>query len=1154
MPDLRLSLLGSPLVELDGVLIEIGKQKALALLGYLAVTGEVQARSSVATMLWPENEQGRGRAYLRHALWSLRQAGLGGWLDAERQTVALRAGYELDVAEFDRSLDRCRQHPHTADDVCQRCVDPLRRALVLYRDDFMAGFTLPDTPSFDDWQRFEAERLQVNLASVLARLVSWHEHAGEFERAIEYGRRALALDPLREEVHLRLMMLYARAGHHALAMRQYETCVTTLREELDVRPSNETVALAEQIRSRKVVPGAAHVGRDDFRAEFVARLPPQQTTFVGREQELAELLGLLETTRSRLITIVGPGGMGKTRLALAVAERLQVPALAGGAAAYFRYPDGIIFVDRAPLNQAEHVAEAIATALNLQPVTGPDTRSPRQWLLDYLSRKQLLLILDNLEHLRGATELLPEILVAAPKIQVIVTSRQRLDLVEEQLFPLQGLPFPSQAQLQDIDGREALRFPAVQLLQQSVRRVLPGYEISEDDLTAVVRICQIVEGMPLALELAASWAETLSLPAIADEIGRGFDMLESDRRNVPERHRSLRAVFDATWQRLLPEQRQIFAQLSVFRGGFTHTAAGAVTDPATTPLRAKELASTSLLQFDPVGNRFRLHEMLRQYAAEKLVTEARAVTGVRRRHARFYAERLRNLKTDLEGAAQLEALREIELEKDNIRGAWNWCVSHHDWQQLDNAMEGLGRFYRWSGRFQEGESAFADAAAEITAREDASSDDTDSRSPERRAVLAGLMVWQAVFKRLLGELGDARAQFQRCLELLDEAEKVGIDIRHKRAHALLEAGFTAILLGEYEEAQKLGRQSLTHYRERGDKWGRAAALEVQCWALWYLGDREAARRYGEESLRLRQTIGDKRGIADTLTKLSFIAQEQLRLGDARRYSERAVELYRQLDDRSNIVYGIYIVGTTWLCAGNFNRAHSLIGQALERARDLLAYQYVPRLTAMLAYVDVHRGHYDQAAKLAERALALSQNAGDQRSLGIAFYSLGLVALARRQYEEAHSRLGKSANVLRSTRDWSLLAMVLAARARAASGFDDWQTAQEHLLEALRMALEKQSAQALQEALFIAVILMLRADVWLDEMATFFQTVRNQSYVHNSSWLRDMSGGQFEAAAAFEEDEPQHAAQSSIQLSELRRSARWVVAELSLADWSRLPNR
>jgi predicted ATPase len=401
-------------------------------------------------------------------------------------------------------------------------------------------------------------------------------------------------------------------------------------------------------------------------------LPTQPVPFVGREAELRELGGLLRAPDVHLVTVLGAGGMGKTRLALQAAEMLAEQL------AHDRFAHGACFIPLAPLQSVEAIVPTIAKALNFSFYEGG---TPRQQLLDYLRQKSMLLLFDNYEHLLTGADVVAEILRTARNVSILATSRVRLNVQGEHRFHISGMDFPDWETPED-----ALEYSAVKLFLQSAQRAQPGFALQADDLKYVARICRLVGGMPLGILLAAAWVGMLTPSEIAAEIGRSLDFLETGLRDIPERQRSIRAVYDHSWRLLSKREKSVFQGLSVFRGGFTRQAAQEVTGASLRGLMS--LVDRSLLRRAPTG-RYEIHELLRQYAAEKLQDSPDAGASVRDQHSAYYASALQQWEVDLKCARQSAALAEMNIEIENARAAWDWAVERGHVEQLDQATQGL---------------------------------------------------------------------------------------------------------------------------------------------------------------------------------------------------------------------------------------------------------------------------------------------------------------------------------------------------------------------------------------------------------------------------------------------------------------------------------
>jgi predicted ATPase/DNA-binding SARP family transcriptional activator len=621
------------------------------LLVYLALqSGRPHAREVLAALFWPEEPAASARNNLRQSLHQLRKL-LGDverpdhpYLLASRQTVQFRAesDYALDVGQFLNAIE----------------AGDLECAVALYCGELLPGFTC-DSIEFESWLRQEREYLHRLALEAMFELAQDQLAHGHLDQAQMMARRQVSLEPWRERAHRQLMRAYALAGDRASALAQYEACRQQLWHELAAEPVAETTALAEEIRTGRYAPLLSDEPLPPPKKQR-HNLPASTTPFIGRERDIAQLHALLTGENRRLVTVAGPGGIGKTRLALATARPLLD-----------QFRDGVYFVDLAPLAAPAEVPLAIAAALDY---TAPDqTRELFPQLLGRLAQAEMLLILDNCEHLRDGAPLVSDLLQACPQVAILTTSRQRLKLASESVWDVSGLDYPTRPAASD-----AMAYSAVQLFVDNARRARAGFELDGETQPAVIHICQLVQGMPLALVLAASWSAVLMPAEIAAELEAGIDLLAADMSDLPPRQRSIEAVFASSWQMMSADEQRVLARISVFRGGFTREAAEQVAGANLNTLLS--LADKSMLRREADGGRFVIHELVRQFAAQQRQALAPGAIGdgdgPSLAHCRYYARLMAREARQGLSLTPHHLPRHYAAEEENIRQAWTYALEH----------------------------------------------------------------------------------------------------------------------------------------------------------------------------------------------------------------------------------------------------------------------------------------------------------------------------------------------------------------------------------------------------------------------------------------------------------------------------------------------
>ncbi|HID51486.1 MAG TPA: hypothetical protein EYP41_05555 [Anaerolineae bacterium] len=638
------------------------RRKEQGLLAYLAVeSGQAHSRDSLIGLFWPDMPMSDARNNLRVALSRLkRRLHDSNILETTRHTARFIPGrqVQLDVNQFRTLIEQTEAHDHPTLAACRPCQDQLKQAVALYRGEFLAGFFLEGCLAFEEWMFIWRERLHVQMLKQLEHLVQTAENKHQYDEVEAHARRQIELDSLYESGYRHLIRALYAQGRRNAALNQVRLCAEILLAELGVEPDAETMRLRQEIEA-----GTLDISSSVAGSSPAARyaLPESTTPFIGREMEL-EQLGQRLTERSyRLISLVGPGGIGKTRLAIQAA-RTQRDA----------FRDGVCFVSLKGVQTAAEIPAAIAEAMGVTFTVS--SASPQTEIKHILRDKQLLLIIDNLEHvIAGGAELLLEIIQAAPDVVLLVTSRERLNAQMEDLFRLRGLPYP-----EALDDLTAVHFAAVRLFADRAHRLNKRFGLNDETLPHVVRICHLVEGMPLALELAATWIRDFSAREIAQAIEKNLDLLKTDLRDIEPRHQSIQAVFEYSWQQLSEMEQQILPLLTIFKGSFSLSAAHTITGAS--PIILTRIRYKSLLR--GAGNgRYSLHELLRQIAAQK---RPETIQSIQANYCRFYFQLLQAKTPVLKGYDARKAGHILMMEIDNIRQAWHWGIEAKNFTELKN--------------------------------------------------------------------------------------------------------------------------------------------------------------------------------------------------------------------------------------------------------------------------------------------------------------------------------------------------------------------------------------------------------------------------------------------------------------------------------------
>ena len=704
-------------------------------------------------------------------------------------------------------------------------------------------------------------------------------------------------------------------------------------QKLGVRSRIQAITVG---RERGLLAQVAPVTSFDLKLE----LPLQTRIFIGRERELRDIQNTLANTNCRLLTLVGPGGIGKTRLALEGASRFVKHHSKD-------FPNGIGLVSLQPLNSPDFMVSAIAEAVRFQLLSADN---PKRQLLAYLRDKSLLLILDNFEHLLDDAVLMDELLAAAPGIKILATSREALNLQQEWLYTVQGMPYPH-----DLENLES--FEAIRLFKYHAERIRSNFSLAEE-AKGVIRICALTEGMPLALELSAKWVRMLVCEEIAVEIEHNLDILETAARNVEPRHRTMRAVFEPTWQHLSDDERSVFMQLSVFRGGFTRQAGEQVARASLRTLSA--LVDKSLLQVDATG-RYNIHELLRQYGHEHLQANTQAWRDANEMHCRFYAGFLAARQFDLKGAREKAAYEEIEIERENVRAYWSWAVEHQKEAEISVVLDCLWRFYDMGSRYQEGKTAFAQAA--------------DRLRPQIEKADTRLLFGKVLARQ--GALTFALDRFSEAIALLTESRHIleAFDAPGDLAFCLrcLSMNIADITDPEWKA---LVEDNLALCRQIGDLSGVGEALTRLGTVYEYqFKDLDKAIELTQAGRMACSDAGDQRGVATAYSRLAGMTRTQAKYREALDYAQKCLFIFQQL----GVVWGIIIAyrecGWAACSLGMLPEAQRHAYYALAASEKYGLVRYTLHTLLLVADLLIEVGETERALMLCALVEETSRNMG-----------------------------------------------------------------------------------------------------------------------------------------------------------------------------------
>ncbi|MEZ4681277.1 MAG: BTAD domain-containing putative transcriptional regulator [Caldilineaceae bacterium] len=1000
---LAFQLLGAVQISWQNQPLKFSTEHSRALLAYLAVEADIaHRRTTLATLLWPEENESTARHNLRQALFFLKKSlavvpQRDDHLQITPTTVQWQSqGVTVDLRIFQTVWDRGQAELNGPQPPSAHCIQRFAEAVGLYHGDFLQGLLLKENPLFEEWVLFLREQSHRQAMAMLTALTTHAIATRNYALAQEYAARQVQLEPWHEEAHRQLMLALAAQGQTTAALRQYESCRRTLESELGVSPAVETVKLYERIRTGDPLVGEAvlqglpitapNAATEDNQltatapsAKALHNLPPFLPPLFGRETQLAHLRTLVEHPGKRLITIAGLGGMGKTRLGLALLEQLateQPPAFSAG----------IWFVPLVGISASVDDLPALLarTALDAMGVTIAGHEDRQNALYHYLAPRRLLLLLDNVEHLlleeataSQTTAFLLALLQAAPQVTLLLTSRVSLQLLAETVVRLEGLPVPSMGET--VTAIAEANYAGIELFTFHAQRAVETFTLDGTNLSVVSELCRRLGGMPLALELAATLVPHFTCTDLLAEIRQNLTVLASARRDMDLRHRQLSAVLESVWQQLLPREQQILAQSSIFVGRFSRAAAQAVTGATVADLTS--LTNKSIFQLMDAGE-YQLHPLLQHFAGTMLGSTEQAVWATADRHSHYYLHFVATHSEAMARHAPRQTAAAIQSEYDNIRQAWHWTVTQLAereeealWTRIDHCAHTLHQFYLFSCRYAEGIAAFRHAAAGVQAGLIAG-----DLGRKQRQLHSKLLAFEA---SLLCFQGDSHAGRTLAEEVVVLSTTCGS--RAGLVLGLNAIGHTCYITGDYAAAKGYFHRILTILEEGDTNAANGEVLPndfgdgIHCMSYLYLGavaktddDFEQAAHYFRQAWQLSQALGKVMAGLDARMNLADLARSKQRYAAAKHDYEEVVQIAGELSNRRAEGIARYELADVLRGLGEYSKALAQFMQALaifgEIGDPVLETFALAALGAL--YSDL--GDYERANQYLQEALQRSE--------------------------------------------------------------------------------------------------------------------------------------------------------------------------------------
>lgn len=974
---LQIFCFGGLKVILDGEEVtSFSTDKARALLIYLALDpGRPFQRSHLAGLLWSDQSDTQALHSLRQTLSLLRKSIFENepgnpFLIVERDRVKFNShtSFWVDVLEFKRELQAAYQNHRNQITYTSIDLRSLKNAIGRYTGPFLDRFTLNCSALFDEWLILVQEETNTLAVEALSYLVDYHQKRGEIIPAIQFCKQILQINPWDESIHYRLMNLMAIDGQWTAAQNAYKNLHTYLKIQIGVEPDPKTKALFQKIRSSSLNSQSL----PNPYPSPASNLPNKHSIFIGRDKELDEISALLASTATHLLTLSGAGGIGKTRIALEVAAQ-QIGI----------YKDGVFFASLLNDTTLVQVETSIAQAVGL-PFS--DQLQQKALLLDFLRLREIFLILDNCDQLASNyefTEFISEIIRTAKNLKMLITSRERLNIQEEHVFIVEGLPYPGE---RPNTRKELNLYDSLELFQTRVQQSNRFFKINEKNQHPILHLCQLMEGHPLAIELAAS---SISAQVNADLLARvdeEIDTFIDAYSNATPQHRSLKTVFDVSWKLLSKAQQKVLAKLSIFRGGFELSDAENLTTIGS-PIFSQLINKSLLRQQD--GDRCDMHEIIRRFSQEKL-EESGDYPTMRSQHAYYFQQQLSQQSSVLIGEKQNEVLDWIEREFENIKAAWNWLLSVNEFKKLENMIEILYQFFNIRSWFLEGIGLFQDTQKSLQLNSD-------------NSIFLGM-----VFARIA-----ALAYRARMNDLVSEAITQSMNIfefeknESEIAFCLVTLGGLHLRKKSYQEALTCSQKSLQLYTQNGNISGQSYSAYLQGLVYNRMGNYPLSKTALEQSLALSIKVNDQRRCIAPLNVLGDLACLEGDYPQAEVYFQQGIEIARALKDRFNLAILLNNLATIYQIYQQFSQEKKALEESISISHEIGDLDGEALALNNLGEMAIIQEDFSQAIEYSKKALTIANQIGEEFTIISCHNSLAEAYLGLGNFQQAAYYFKKS---------------------------------------------------------------------------------------------------------------------------------------------------